>query len=74
MGRKFPFTFFVFLLIVPYWVEGNNIIYFGRDVYIGPDEKWKVWSVSVVFWKPFMTGGRDRTSRLKLKELKNGLD
>ena len=39
MGRKFPFTFFVFLLIVPYWVEGNNIIYFGRDVYIGPDEE-----------------------------------
>ena len=39
MGRKFPFTFFVFLLIVPYWVERNNIIYFGRDVYIGPDEE-----------------------------------
>ena len=39
MGRKFPFTFFAFLLIVPLWVGGNNIIQFGRDVYIGPDEE-----------------------------------
>ena len=38
MGRKFPFTFFALLLIVPRWVECHNIIQFGREVYIGPDE------------------------------------
>ena len=39
MSHKFPFTFFAFLLIVPLWVESNNIIQFGRDVYISPDEE-----------------------------------
>ena len=39
MGRKLPYTFYAFLLIVPLWVEGNNIIQFGRDGYIGPDEE-----------------------------------
>ena len=39
MGRKLPYTFYAFLLIVPLWVEGNNIIQFGQDVYIGTDEE-----------------------------------